>query len=246
MLSKVYQISSHTITAHERIDPDNRLLWRANVRRLDFRSDARFAARLCAASSIGPSDGQPVNLTDEPYSYRRSIYGYIDRGNVPELMSHFDFSDPDMPNSKRSSTIVPQQALFLMNSPLVAHVARSVIARPEVVNSTNYLNKVNNIYKVIFQRYVKPPTEGSPGESALALDFVGKENKLDPQIAGAAKELAEKAGKKASELAKAMMSQNDGIDTIRNTGSIVERKPLTPWETYAQALLLSNEAAYVN
>ena len=46
--------------------------------------------------------GQPVNLTDEPYSYRRSVYGYIDRGNLPELMQSFDFSDPDMPNSKRA------------------------------------------------------------------------------------------------------------------------------------------------
>jgi len=33
---------------------------------------------------------------------------------------------------------------------------------------------------------------------------------------------------------------------IKNRGELVERKPLTPWETYAQALLLSNEAAYVN
>ena len=31
-----------------------------------------------------------MNITDEPYIYRRSIYGYIDRGNVPELMAHFD------------------------------------------------------------------------------------------------------------------------------------------------------------
>jgi len=26
----------------------------------------------------------------------------------------------------------------------------------------------------------------------------------------------------------------------------VERRPQTPWENYAQALLLSNEASYVN
>jgi len=28
--------------------------------------------------------GKAVNLTEEPYSYRRSVYGYIDRGNLPE------------------------------------------------------------------------------------------------------------------------------------------------------------------
>ena len=33
---------------------------------------------------------------------------------------------------------------------------------------------------------------------------------------------------------------------IQNAGDIVERKPLSPLETYAQALLLSNEASYLN
>ena len=37
-----------------------------------------------------------------------------------------------------------------------------------------------------------------------------------------------------------------GTRAIQNEGEIVERKPLTAWETYAQALLFSNEAAYVN
>src|SRR4030095_10673714 len=132
MLSHVYQERSYTVKEYEAIDPDNRLLWRANVRRLEFESvrDSllAFSGRL-DRTTIG---GQPVNLTDERYSYRRSVYGYIDRGNMPELMSHFDFSDPDMPNSKRASTIVPQQALFLMNSPMSADVARAVVARADV------------------------------------------------------------------------------------------------------------------
>jgi hypothetical protein len=38
----------------------------------------------------------------------------------------------------------------------------------------------------------------------------------------------------------------DGMNAIQNKGDLVERKPLTPFETYAQALLLSNEASYVN
>ena len=36
------------------------------------------------------------------------------------------------------------------------------------------------------------------------------------------------------------------MDAIRNEGKIVERKPLTAWEPYAHALLMSNEMAYVN
>ena len=40
------------------------------------------------------------------------------------------------------------------------------------------------------------------------------------------------------------MSQARGA--VEDEGELVERKPLNPWETYAQALLLSNEMAYVN
>ena len=39
---------------------------------------------------------------------------------------------------------------------------------------------------------------------------------------------------------------SNATKAIQNTGEVIERKPLTPWETYVQTLLLSNEAAYVN
>ena len=42
------------------------------------------------------------------------------------------------------------------------------------------------------------------------------------------------------------MADNNGFSAIQNEGQPIERKPLTGWETYAHALLLSNEAAYVN
>lgn len=240
MLSKVYQISSHTIPAHEQIDPDNRLLWRANVRRLDFEA-MRDSLLVFTGKLDRALGGQPVNLTDEPYSNRRSVYGYIDRGNLPELMSHFDFSNPEAPNSKRTTTIVPQQALFLMNSPMSIDVARSVLARPEVVNSRDNLNRVFNIYRIMLQR------QPQQDEIQWALDFVGKEVKDQPQVLASAKEMIEKASKKVAERSKrAGMASNDGRSAIRNEGEFIERKPLTPWETMAHALLLSNETAYIN
>ena len=55
---------------------------------------------------------------------------------------------------------------------------------------------------------------------------------------------------KAAQQRQRFAPQNNGgnpaFRAIRNQGEIVERKPLTPWETYAQALMLSNEASYVN
>jgi hypothetical protein len=155
MLSAVYQESSATTRAYETIDPENRLLWRANVRRLDF--EAMRDSLLVMSGKLDPTiGGLPVNLTDEPYSYRRSIYGYVDRGNLPELMQSFDFSNPSMPNSKRTTTVVPQQALFLMNSPMAIDVARSVVARrkhrAKSLRENNTRHKIYYIYRTIFQR----------------------------------------------------------------------------------------------
>jgi hypothetical protein len=45
---------------------------------------------------------------------------------------------------------------------------------------------------------------------------------------------------------KQQQNRQAALRPIQNEGEMVERKPLTPWETYTQALLLSNEAAYVN
>ena len=267
MLSKAYRQDSKAATPevlnkYAAIDPENRLLWRANVRRLDFEavrdSLLTFSGKLDLGMKSEVVDGktierlrggQPVNLSDEPYSYRRSVYGYVDRGNVPELMAHFDFSRPDMPNSKRATTVVPQQALYLMNSPMAADVARSVLTNPNVARAQDNVGRVNAIYRVLFQRSPKAadPTRGFPSEMELAFKFVGEENKLEPQMAEANRALSEKSAKKAKErYEQSMNGMNDGQRAIQNEGKIVERKPLTSWETYVQALLLSNESAYVN
>ena len=239
MLSRVYQMSSDTNAKYEQIDSQNRLLWRANIRRLDFES-MRDSLLVFSGKLDRAVGGQPVNLTDEPYSYRRSVYGYIDRGNLPELMQSFDFSDPDMPNSKRSTTIVPQQALFLMNSPMAVDVARRIIARPEIYGASDDLARVIALYRVIFQRNPKP------NEIKTAIQFVSAEVKAQPQlvVAPADPKLNAKLVAKRAEAKK--NNYRDGTKAIQNEGDMVERKPLTPWETYAQALLFSNESAYVN
>jgi hypothetical protein len=240
MLSRVYQESSYTVPAHEQMDPFNRLLWRANVRRLEFEA-VRDSLLVFSGQIDRTLGGPPVNITDEPYIMRRSVYGYVDRGELPELMSHFDFADPLAPNSKRTTTVVPQQALFLMNSPMVVDVARRVLARPEVVNARDNLNRVFHLYRIVFQRDPKP------AEIQLALEFVGREIKEEPQTLALAKELAEPTPDAKKKKGGGRTAREESLSAIQNEGlERVERKLLTPWETYAQALLLSNEAAYVN
>jgi hypothetical protein len=240
MLSRVYQQSSRTLPQFEEIDPENRFLWRANIRRLDFEA-MRDSLLVFSGNLDRTVGGQPVNLTQEPYSYRRSVYGYIDRGNLPELMQQFDFSDPDMPNSKRSTTVVPQQALFLMNSPMAVDVARRINARPEVTNAPDDLARTFAIYRVIFQR------SPDASEIQLAEQFVAHEAAKQP-VTNDAPEAEAAPRRQTRQQRKAMgeMRLYEAMRPIQNAGDKVDRRPLTPWETYAQALLFTNEAAYVN
>ena len=239
MLSRVYQESSHTIPEYETLDPANRLLWRANVRRLDF--EAIRDSLLAMAGRLDPKmGGQPVNITEEPYTYRRSIYGYIDRGNLPELMQTFDFSDPDMPNSKRSTTIVPQQALFLMNSPMAVDVARRVIARSEFQRADNDLRRVFALYRIMFQR--QPMAD----EIKIGINFVQKEKYNQGEIDAKAPEIAKKNAEIQKRVDDLKKRDNDAKRAVQNEGEIIERKPLKPWEAYAHALLFANESCYVN
>ncbi|MEQ1859554.1 MAG: PSD1 and planctomycete cytochrome C domain-containing protein [Chthoniobacteraceae bacterium] len=242
MLSAVYQQSTETNKAYETKDPMNHLLWRANIRRLDFESmrDSLLVFSGQLEKTIG---GKPVNLTDEPYSYRRSVYGYVDRGNLPELMQNFDFSDPDMPNSKRTTTVVPQQALFLMNSSMAVDISRKIAARPEIVKATSTDEKVRWMYRIMFQRMP------SAQEMSIARSFIqeveGTPAVADVQPVASASEKSEKSDKKSTKGFKPKRS-DPNFGPIQNQGETVERRPQTAWEAYAQALLFANELAYVN
>ncbi len=239
MLSRVYQESSQTNAKYAQMDPENRFLWRANIRRLDFEA-LRDSLLVFSGKLDATVGGKPVNLTEEPYSFRRSVYGYIDRGNLPELMQNFDFSDPDMPNSKRASTIVPQQALFLMNSSMSVDVARRIVARPEVAEAPDALGQIVGLYRVVFQRTPKP------AEIELARQFVEMETENQPADSAADQKALNARIAKKAKVKGAGNGRYDSMSPIQNSGDLVERKPLSPLETYAQALLLSNEASYVN
>src|SRR5437870_7791531 len=107
ILSSTYQQSSENNPRYAQIDPSNRLLWRANIRRLEFEAlrDSLLAIGGNLDLTIG---GKPVDLTSEPCSTRRTNYGYIDRSKLPELLNYFDFSNPDLTTGKSYQTTIPQ------------------------------------------------------------------------------------------------------------------------------------------
>src|SRR5262249_60333825 len=110
--------------------------------------------------------GKPVELNKEPYSTRRTIYGYIDRQDVADVLINFDFANPDLPSGRRHETTVPQQALFLMNSPLVVEQAKHLVALPDFNKCQDDTARIQFLYERIYQR------PAQPDEISLGLEFV--------------------------------------------------------------------------
>ena len=109
--------------ACEAADPDNRLLWRFPRRRLLFEEmrDALLAVAGRLDDTIG---GKPVSIVSQPFSTRRTLYGFIDRQNLEGIYRTFDLPDPNISAARRFVTTVPQQALALMNGPFLIEQAR--------------------------------------------------------------------------------------------------------------------------
>ena len=141
MLSSTYQQRSDDRPAARARDPENTLYWRANRRRLDFEAtrDALLAVSGRLSGRIG---GPPMpSLTGtEP---RRTIYGFVDRLNLPGLYRTFDFPDPSTTSPRRDQTTVAPQALFMMNHPFMIEVSRSILARPDIAGLSDSRSKVD-------------------------------------------------------------------------------------------------------
>ena len=93
----------------------------------------RSATRcLSVAGRLDDKMGGPsVSLTDAPFSTRRSVYGFIERQNLPAFFRTFDFANPNTHTPERPQTTAPQQALFLMNSPFAIEQATFLATRSE-------------------------------------------------------------------------------------------------------------------
>ncbi len=64
----------------------------------------------------------------------------------------FDFASPDTSTPQRYTTTVPQQALFLMNSPFVVEQARHFVQRPTWRRKTKDEAKIDRMYRLAYGR----------------------------------------------------------------------------------------------
>jgi cytochrome c553 len=123
------------------VDPDDRLLWRYPLRRLD--AEAVRDAMLAVAGELDPRPGGPYVPTrrnaegsvevDEkhPEARRRSVYLQQRRTQVATLLELFDAPRLALNCSVRNTSTVPLQALALLNSEFARARARAMAARLE-------------------------------------------------------------------------------------------------------------------
>lgn len=152
VMSKTYQqASTHRGDAFDK-DPDNRLLWRANKRRLDAEviRDSMLAVSgkldltRRPGSLVAELDGQSVSLigfneklpSDLDGSHRRSVYLPVLRDQLPDVLEQFDVANPNLVTGDRDVTNVPLQALYLLNGPFVQEQAAALAKRVTNEHST--------------------------------------------------------------------------------------------------------------
>jgi len=132
MTSDAYQRSSRIVQG-ERLkkqsvtDPENRLIWRGNRRRLDL-EQMRDTMLVVGGKIDYTMFGRPATITDLA-NFRRTVYAFVERQNLPNVIQTFDFANADTSTARRTNTTVPQQALFAMNSQFISQAAQLLADR---------------------------------------------------------------------------------------------------------------------
>lgn len=173
MCSETYQQSSRVRALAHNKDPANALLSRGHSRRLEFESmrDSLIHATGMMDDQIG---GKSFDLF-AGFSRRRTIYGFINRMDLPGVLRTFDYPEPAATSAQREKTTVPAQALFFLNHPMVSQSAKKILARESVQKVQGRKAKVTAIYRALFAR------DPNDSELNLAIQFLGNPRESTPQ-----------------------------------------------------------------
>lgn len=178
ILSSTYQMSAAYDDGAFQIDPDNRLHWRHNRRRLEAEAlrdslyvlggnlDLTVGGTLFDAKNRAYVPGYP-NGNYEKYDIpRRSVYLPVVRSALYDVLQAFDFADPSFPSGERATTTVTPQALFLMNGKIVHEQTRSWTTKWLADKSLDDAGRIRRLY---LQAFSRPPSDR---EIARSLEFI--------------------------------------------------------------------------
>lgn len=184
--SRAYQQRSQVpdSSSAQQLDPDNRLLWRMPVRRLEseairdallsvtgLRNDSLFGP----ASVVNPDDvGQIIvgqatrdgngilvaKLEDSPEQTRRSIYVQVRRSMPLGMLEPFDLASVAPNCDRRSSSTVAPQALLMMNNELVLRMSEKFAKRIQAEVGDDAAAQARHAWQLAFGQ--------SPAEAEVA------------------------------------------------------------------------------
>jgi cytochrome c553 len=163
MMSAVYQLGSGADAKNFAIDGDNRYLWRMNRQRLDI--EAWRDAMLAVSGKLDPTMGGPTVVLSAGTNLRRTVYAKISRHDLDQLLRLFDFPDANITSERRTETTVPQQQLFVLNSPFVIETAKALAARVQQ-DAADDRTRVQRAFRLVYGR------AASDEETQLAVAFL--------------------------------------------------------------------------
>ena len=238
MLSSTYQLAYDHSDANAAVDPENRLVWRANFRRLEI--EALRDSLLFATGTLDERLGGPPQDLPRANNKKRTIYGRAARSPY-SLLTMFDYPDPNITSEQREVTNVPLQGLFFMNSDLIQRQAEALLARlgPEGEDSAV---RIKRAYQFLFQR------QPSQKEVDRGLAFLAKADELFKKAAAEPQKVqtADASANAARRRRRVAIAATPGEEDPDAVAPAYPAGRMTPWQQYAQALLSSGEFYYVN
>lgn len=175
LLSRTFRQSSATRPDALAKDPDNRLLWRFPLRRLDAEAirDAMLftSGRLCSKTGgpyvPTPRDGTGEVNPDEshPDAHARTVFLQNRRTQVPTMLGTFDAPSIVFNCTRRAGTTMPLQSLTLLNSRFAVARGEDLAGRLFRECSTESA-RIERAFRLVCGR---PPT---PAERTSTIDFL--------------------------------------------------------------------------
>ena len=216
MTSETYQLSSQFVDESFLVDGDNRLLWRMNPRRMDVEA---WRDSLLSVTGELDTTANGAAIDNITASKRRTLYAKVSRnGDVfpsDEFLRSFDFPAMRATVAKRPRSVVPQQFLFLMNSPFMLDRATALVKRLEAMAATDE-QRIHLAYQLLFSR--SPfDQEVNIGSAFLA----ATPDHAESNALGQSPQPAPSAHQESTPM------------------------KITQWQQYAQTLLSSNEFMFV-
>ncbi|HEU4753274.1 MAG TPA: PSD1 and planctomycete cytochrome C domain-containing protein [Armatimonadota bacterium] len=184
LLSATYRQASQIRPDAAKADPQNRLLWRMPVRRLE--AEAIRDSILAVAGTLNPEMGGPPVYPpvdpalrsdtyqgynwpegeDSPKTWRRSVYIKVKRSLLFPELEVFDCPEITAAVAARNITTTPNQALTMLNDPLILRQAGLFAQRLEKESGKDPKRQIDRAYHLAFAR------APSPREVALGLKFL--------------------------------------------------------------------------